>query len=97
MLMNFLNSLLVLHILTGTALLLVFVGRFIGVLTKKIEPSVGRSLIGGLSIALLSSGFALVIVAKDPVTGACISSIAIIAGVVVLEYGLAFAKKKISN
>lgn len=83
------------HILLGFSLSVTFVARYIGVITKKISPKVGRRFIAGLSGALLASGFALVAITKAPLTGACLASLLIIATVVSLEFGLIFVRKKL--
>jgi hypothetical protein len=82
------SFLLILHIALGTVLLAAFVVRYVAVLTKKIEPKTGRSSIAVLATALVSSGVALGIVYKAPLTSACLSALAIIGTVVVLEYAL---------
>ena len=74
--------------------MLAFVARYIAVIMKKISPKAGRSLIAGLSALLLTSGIALVIVYRAPLTGLCIASILIISGVVAAEYGLVFIRNK---
>jgi hypothetical protein len=90
------NYLLALHILIGFSLLTTFIVRYLGVLTKKIDPKNGRNLISVLGISLIASGTALVIVDKAPISGACISSIVIIAVVVMSEFILnTLARKKI--
>ena len=87
-------SLLILHIIFGTLLVVAFVVRYIAVIMKKISPKTGRSLIAGLSVLLLTSGFALVIAYKAPLSGLCVASIAIISGVVAAEYGLVIIRNK---
>jgi hypothetical protein len=82
------SPLLILHITLGTVLLLVFIVRYIAVLAKKISPKTGRSSIAVLAVALVSSGVALGIVYKAPITSACIDALGIIGFVVVLEYAL---------
>ncbi len=86
--------LLILHISLGALLVLSFVIRFVAVITKRINPKTGRHFVEGLGFALVSSGVALVFVAKAPLTGACLSSLTIIFTIIALEYGLSFAKPK---
>jgi hypothetical protein len=86
--------LLITHILIGLALVTTFVVRYLAVFTKRIETEQGRGLILGLSTALVASGFALVIVAHSPLTGACLSALAIVAVVGALEGALQLIGKR---
>jgi hypothetical protein len=86
--------LLVLHITLGVLLLLGFITRFIAVLTKKIDASYGRKFVGGLGIALVLSGIGLEIITKSPLKGACLSSLSIIAVIIILEAGLSYVQKR---
>jgi hypothetical protein len=81
-------ALLILHISIGLALLATFVVRYIGLLTRRIEPQQGRSLILGLGSALVASGLVLVVVTQSTLSSACLSSLGIIAVIGVLEAGL---------
>ena len=90
------SPLLILHITLGSILVVVFVARYVAVLAKKIAPSTGRNGIAALATALVASGVAVSIVYKAPITKACLSSLGIIATVVVLEYALQwFAPKQL--
>lgn len=82
------SPLLILHITLGSVLLVAFVVRYVAVLMGKIAPQTGRSSITVLAVALVASGVALGIVYKAPLTSACLSALAIIGIVVVLEYVL---------
>jgi hypothetical protein len=88
------NPLLIAHIALGVVLVAAFVGRYVGVLTKRIEPKTGRLWIAALATALVASGTALGIVYKAPITKDCISSLAIIGTVVALEYVLQYVASK---
>jgi len=87
---------LAVHIFIGLALVVAFLVRFVSILTKRIESEQGRSLMLGLSAALVASGVALVIVAHSPLTSACLSSLAIIVTVGALEGILQLMGRKLT-
>jgi len=82
------TPLLILHIALGTALVVVFIARYVAVLAKRIGPRTGRGAMTVLATALVASGVVVGIVYKAPITKACLSSLGIIVTVVVLEYAL---------
>ena len=91
------NYLLILHVSLGAMLLIVFVARFILVISKRIGLKAGRSFVGGLGLALVASGVSLSVVTKSPLTGTCLSALGIIAFVVALEVGFSqLLKNKVS-
>jgi hypothetical protein len=88
--------LLVLHITIGFALVATFLGRYIGLLTHRLETRQGRNLILGLGTALVATGLILVVVARSTLTSACLSSLGIIAVIGVLEFGLVTVAKRVT-
>ena len=88
--------LLIVHILIGFTLLAVFIVRYVGLLTHKLESNQGRALILGLGSALVASGLVLVVLAHSTLTSACLSSLSIIAVIGVLEAGLYQIGKRVT-
>jgi hypothetical protein len=82
--------LLITHIAIGTLLVLSVIARFLAVIFRKTDVSTGRYYIVALGSALILSGVALVIVAHAPLTGACLTSLAIVIGVLGYELGLQY-------
>jgi cobalamin biosynthesis protein CobD/CbiB len=80
--------LLGLHILLGTTLLVAFIGRYIAVLARKLHPDKGRRVIAGLSAGLVLSGVALLVVTHKPLTSVCLTALAIIVTISILEVAL---------
>ena len=80
--------LLISHIIIGALLVVTFIARYVGLLTHKITAKTGRPLMAGLSVALMSSGVALVFVAHSPITSSCITFLELIAVIGALELGL---------
>ena len=89
--------LLIAHILIGLALLVAFMVRFVMVLAKRISSNQVRGLILSLTSALVLSGFLLVLIAHSPLTGACLSSLVIIAVVGALEGALQLFGRKLTT
>ena len=86
--------LLIAHITIGALLVLSVIVRFMAVVLGKINFRTGRYYVVGLGAALVASGTALVIVAHSPLTGACLSALAIVIAVLAYEFGLEYLMNK---
>ncbi len=91
-------TLLIVHLSLGALLIISVIVRFIGVMTHRIDSQVGKYFVVGLGSALVLSGVALEIITKSPLTGACLSSLAIISAIILYELGLGYlVKSKFSS
>lgn len=82
--------LLVVHIVLGGLLLLSVLTRALAIILKKITPQTGRFFVGGLGLGLVTSGAALEIVAKQPLTGACLFALFIVFSLLGTEFLLQY-------
>ncbi|HUC86839.1 MAG TPA: hypothetical protein VMR75_00735 [Candidatus Saccharimonadales bacterium] len=80
--------LLAVHIFLGVTLLVAFVVRYVAVLARKLHPDRGRQLILGLSGLLVLSGVLLILVTHKGLTAACLTALAIIVTISILEIAL---------
>jgi hypothetical protein len=87
--------LLLTHIALGSALVVTFIIRLIGILSSKISKTSLKAYAPILGSGVVVSGIALGVITKSSISSVCLSSIVIISLIMVAEYVL--QKLPVSN